>query len=72
VADEYWTKQLEAEKRFPPVSIVRYEVIELPLFVADPHVGQVRVAFGDGTHVSSIRAEVDGLLVHWEKIADQI
>ncbi|TAK32778.1 MAG: hypothetical protein EPO40_01750 [Myxococcaceae bacterium] len=71
VAEQERSQWLGSEGGFPAVSIVRYEVIELPLFKPDPHVGQVRIAFGDGAHLESLRAETHGLIERWGALVDR-
>jgi hypothetical protein len=66
--DEFWAEQIKNEKRFPRVSITRYEVVRLPTFSNDPRSGQVRLAFGDGLHLPSIRDDLRDILKKWEEV----
>lgn len=62
--------QIEAEKRFPKVSLARYEAIELPRTDKDPPSGLVRIALGNGTEPRSIRSHVDRYIKRWGETVD--
>jgi hypothetical protein len=60
-------QQIEAEKRFPKISLTRYEAVELPRSQKDPKQGLVRIALGNGLNPESMRARVDDVLRDWER-----
>lgn len=63
--------ELEAEKRFPKISLTKYEAVELPRSKEDPPHGLVRIALGNGLNPESMRARIDDVLRDWEQHRDR-
>jgi hypothetical protein len=64
--------QNRAERRFPAVSLVRYEVVELPRILADPPSGFVRVAIGAGAMADTLRGALDDKIEKWKRSLERI
>ena len=58
---------VQAERRFPKISLARYEVIEIPRSQTDPPSGFVRIALGSGLDPTTIRGAMDQQVRKWKE-----